>query len=52
MQRIDGSHSSCNGGTLDVHIALWGALVHVNVQHTPVLVALVYDIITNLLVPV
>ena len=52
MQRVDRSHSSCNGWTLDIHIALRGALVHIDVKHTPMLVAFLYDIITNFLVPV
>lgn len=52
MQRVDRSHSSCNGWTLDIDVALRRALVHINVQHTPMLVAFFYHIITDFLVPV
>jgi hypothetical protein len=52
VEGCDGSDGCGDGWTLDVDVALRGGLVHIDVQHAAVLVALLYHVIANLLVPV
>ena len=52
VQSVDGCHRCGDVGTLDVDIALGRGLVHVDVGHPPVLVALLDDVVPDLLVPV
>ena len=52
MQSVDGGHSGADVGALDVHVALGRGLVHVDVVHAAVLVALLHHVVADLLVPV
>ena len=52
MQCVDGGDGCGDVGTLDVDIALGRGLVHVDVGHPAVLVALLDDVVPDLLVPV
>ena len=52
VQSVDCRHCCGYIGTLDVHIALRRSLVHVDVSHSSVLVALLDNVVSDLLVPV
>ena len=52
MQSVDRGDGGADVGALDVHVALGRGLVHVDVVHAAVLVALLHHVVADLLVPV
>ena len=52
MQSVDRGDGSADVGALDVHVTLGRGLVHVDVVHAAVLVALLHHVVADLLVPV
>ena len=52
MESVDGGDCGADVGALDVHVALGRGLVHVDVVHAAVLVALLHHVVADLLIPV
>lgn len=52
MKGIDGSSCRSKARTFDVDVALRGSTIHVDVQHSSVLIALLYDVIHQLHLPI